>query len=380
MNAIRLRFRSTIPAPVSAVYAWHGRPGTFDRLAPPWQDLKTIDHCGAIDEGDWRLMRFSLGPVGLNWLALHRANVPDRMFSDEQVFGPFSTWRHVHCFDPIDDIRTILTDDLTIRLPFGFIAHPVAGRLVRSSMRAAFRYRHLRTRLDVVRHFRAGIDRPLRVAVLGQGIIAEQLVTFLAGGGHTATRGLALPGTPRIDVVVDLRGMEMDPQPAVVPVSSGNAPATRDLPVSIRVVPRSDDRWPVDGFAARRTVTLRTGVVLTTAAAPLQAWLRLARFGLPVPAGDLLEWIALDDLLGAVLAAIADESLEGSFDVVAPSAITRDQLNAILRREMFPAASLVHTDAGRQSPLSTSGSNLLPGMQVAFPTLERLIRFETGRA
>ena len=29
-------WRSSVPFPAEHVYAWHARPGAFERLSPPW--------------------------------------------------------------------------------------------------------------------------------------------------------------------------------------------------------------------------------------------------------------------------------------------------------------------------------------------------------
>jgi len=65
---------------------------------------------------------------------------------DVALAGPFRSWRHEHLFTFAGEDRTLLTDRITYRLPFG-VAGRVADRLVvRRMLLRAFRERHARTR------------------------------------------------------------------------------------------------------------------------------------------------------------------------------------------------------------------------------------------
>ena len=39
---------STLPASVEEVFAWHERPGAFERLTPPWERVIVIERSGGI--------------------------------------------------------------------------------------------------------------------------------------------------------------------------------------------------------------------------------------------------------------------------------------------------------------------------------------------
>ncbi len=91
--------------------------------------------------------------------------------------------------------------------------------------------------------------------------------------------------------------------------------------------------------AAIRVVNLRIGVVLTPAGGALKQMLPPFLMGAGGPIGDgrqWISWIALDDLLDVILHAIADESLSGPVNAVAPHPVTNEEwtemLGKILRR------------------------------------------------
>ena len=95
--------RTSIPVSAAALYAWHARPGAFERLTPPWSSA-TLAFFDGIGEGQNAVIR--VGP-GVRWVAEHHA-LPDSAdsiegvlgFQDVQVAGPFAEWTHNHRFVP----------------------------------------------------------------------------------------------------------------------------------------------------------------------------------------------------------------------------------------------------------------------------------------
>ena len=53
MTETTLTYRSEIAAPAADVRAWHSNPGAFERLTPPWMNVRVLDGVGGIDS--WRL-------------------------------------------------------------------------------------------------------------------------------------------------------------------------------------------------------------------------------------------------------------------------------------------------------------------------------------
>ena len=45
------RFESVLQAPPVEVFGWHERPGAFERLSPPWVDVRVLEREGGIRVG-----------------------------------------------------------------------------------------------------------------------------------------------------------------------------------------------------------------------------------------------------------------------------------------------------------------------------------------
>ena len=65
-------YRSQIAAPAADVLAWHGSPGAFERLTPPWMDVRVMEAAGGIAPGDWKRLRVAAGPIGVSWTLVHQ--------------------------------------------------------------------------------------------------------------------------------------------------------------------------------------------------------------------------------------------------------------------------------------------------------------------
>lgn len=186
MSTITRVYRSAVPASPHDLYTWHAGPAAFERLTPPWMRVRVMDGTDGIDAGDWKQIRVSLaGPVHFDWKLKHAATSRGHGFVDVQQRGPFKSWRHEHHFRPDATGGASLEDILTYELPWGGMIQRVASGHVEKTLDALFRFRHERTRHDLSLIMRAGLEKPLRVAVTGaSGLVGRRLVSFLEGGGH----------------------------------------------------------------------------------------------------------------------------------------------------------------------------------------------------
>jgi uncharacterized protein (TIGR01777 family) len=176
--------RSRLAAPTAEVFAWHTRPGAFERLVPPWERVRVLSREGGIRDGGRTVLEIRRGPLRLRWVAEHRDYDEGRRFVDQQVEGPFAAWRHTHEVAADGPDGCVLTDRIEYRLPLGPIGSLAGGRRAERALARAFRFRHDRIRGDLVRH-RAIVAGPQRIAVTGaSGLVGRSLAAFLTTGGH----------------------------------------------------------------------------------------------------------------------------------------------------------------------------------------------------
>ncbi|GJG86642.1 oxidoreductase [Gemmatimonadetes bacterium T265] len=215
----------TVPVSAAELFAWHERPGAFERLSPPWQRVEVVRSDGRITAGARVELRTWLppGPVGVpvRWHLEHRDYVAGHQFRDVQLVGPFARWSHLHRVDSGPGAgASTLTDAVDYALPLGTLGALGGGAVARAELDRLFRYRHAVTLADLERHAAAALP-PMTVAVTGaSGLIGRALTHFLTTGGHTvvrvgraSARGETSPPSPQVrDVTWDPAAGRLDPR------------------------------------------------------------------------------------------------------------------------------------------------------------------------
>ncbi|MFN3196853.1 MAG: TIGR01777 family oxidoreductase [Bradymonadia bacterium] len=462
-------FSRRLPLSISAqtLYDWHARPGAFERLAPPWEDIEVVHKAGGIEDGAQLIMKIKKGPFKLTWEALHQGHVPGAQFQDQQVRGPFGFWLHTHRFEEREG-GSMLHDHVQYRLPVHPLGQWFGGWFARRMLDQMFTHRHHRTQADLMRHQAFADQRPLTVVIAGaSGLVGSALTPFLTTGGHSVRRLVRRPaagqGVPEntehrwdpakgeldpsifegVDAVICLSGAGVadkrwSPDRKRVLVESRTdtvgliARTLAELKAQGRPCPQTfiaasaigyygfhrDDHdafseadAPGEDFLARlcvdwekaaepardagiRVVTPRIGVVMSPKGGALGKLLTPFKLGGGGPVGhggQMMSWIALDDLVGLIHFALLDERVEGPVNAVAPNPVTSREfartLGRVLKRPAIipaPAFAIKAAFGEMGETVLLHGQRVKPqalidaGFQWQHPHLEDALRHELG--
>jgi hypothetical protein len=136
--------------------------------------------------------------------------------------------------------------------------------------------------------------------------------------------------------------------------------------------------WEAVALAAStlgtRVVLLRTGVVLGAGGGALAAMLPPFRLGLGGPYGSGLQyapWIHLDDVVGAITSALAQDEWEGPVNLVSPEPVTNRAFAKALGAALGRPAVLSAPAVALRLALGEAASALLGGQRVLPARLER---------
>ncbi|MBN1496858.1 MAG: TIGR01777 family oxidoreductase [Spirochaetes bacterium] len=385
--------RSSFPVSAGELFAWHRNPGALERLTPPWEKVTVVER-EPLAEGSRTVFYLKTGPLSLRWAAINEDVIESRSFTDVQVTGPFSAWRHTHRFIPESEGSCILEDAIEYRLRLHRLAHPLVGRIIRRRLERMFEYRHRITGEDIMLR---KPERPLAIVISGSsGLIGSCLLPYLMTRGHRITR--LVRGTGRGESVA-----EWDPErgtldhnfsgaDAVIhlagePIGEGlwtkkkmraiirsRAAGTRLLAerlasleqppavlVSASAIGYYGDRGdallaeedaPGTGFIADvcreweraaqpaadrgiRVVLLRIGVVLHPSGGALRRFLLPGRLGLggALGSGDqYISWISMEDMVRAIEHVLLRPDISGPVNVVAPAPARNRQFVRTLAR------------------------------------------------
>jgi uncharacterized protein (TIGR01777 family) len=179
------RHRSHLPFSPDQVFNWHLRPGAFERLSPPWVQVRVTDRQGTIQDGGTVRIAIKQGPAEVTWKVRHTDFDEGTLFRDEQVSGPFEKWVHSHRFLPAEDGGCLMEDEIEWTAPFGAAGKLFAEGFIDKELERLFLFRHARLRNDLALHSRY-TGPALTVVLTGaSGLVGTALTDFLTSGGHT---------------------------------------------------------------------------------------------------------------------------------------------------------------------------------------------------
>lgn len=311
----------TVPAGRDAVWQWHARQGSLARLSPPFFPYFPLQQTDSLASGT-SILAF---PAGLKWVARHdlAGYVRGVQFTDICTNSPvraLANWRHIHRFADGPDGSTIITDEVTTRVPAGNIAPMFA-----------YRQHQLIGDLLAAQHFAAVSDRVLTVGLTQpRSGIGRHLHAQLSSLGHTVvplvekankdTQHVWDPARPKASDFEDLDALvigEVDHRAMEVAAQTCGT-IVHLLPCYENVPEYSDTK--------ARVVTIRHGLPISGNSGVLPGMRTLMSTGLsgklPAQEEDQLCWVSIDDLCDAILMALVDETTPHMVDAIAADLCT----------------------------------------------------------
>jgi hypothetical protein len=124
------------------VFRWHERPEALRALLPSSRLVRIERQSGGVEDGACVVFSVGVGRLRMRWEARHYGYLRDRQFCDEQVRGPFRSWRHRHRFEPIGTEQSLYEDRVEYAVPGGRLAQRLAAPVLRFLLTRAFARRH----------------------------------------------------------------------------------------------------------------------------------------------------------------------------------------------------------------------------------------------
>ena len=114
-------------------------------LTPPWLDFRITEAPQELSSGSLIRYELRIHKIRVRWTTQIADWNPPDSFTDIQVSGPYSLWRHQHKFTA-DRNGTVIHDEVTYALPFGPLGRLAHRALVRRDVEQIFAYRAERMR------------------------------------------------------------------------------------------------------------------------------------------------------------------------------------------------------------------------------------------
>ncbi len=179
----------TIDSPLEDVARWHFQSSALPRLVPAWSGVDVLQIPPRLEDGAIVTLRVPVPPIGRRkWVSRIEAVEPGVSFVDDQVSGPFKTWRHEHRLSQDGSGRCRLTDSLEFQLPHPPPIRNIGARVVERALVKTFGWRHRRTSQDVARLRETEWIRRKVLLTGASGLVGSSLRTLLDVAGCEVVR------------------------------------------------------------------------------------------------------------------------------------------------------------------------------------------------
>jgi len=138
-----------LPIPIASAWAFFSNPANLEVITPKELEFKitSLDD-EKVYAGQIITYSIKLNKVfKMNWVSEITHVEEENYFVDEQLFGPYKMWHHLHKFEAKDG-GVLLTDIVHFKLPFPLFASIAFKVFVKRNLMKIFAHRE--SQLDII--------------------------------------------------------------------------------------------------------------------------------------------------------------------------------------------------------------------------------------
>ena len=134
----RLERSQLLARSIEEVFGFFSDPANLGAITPAWLHFEVVaSSTPSVCAGTVLDYKLRLHGIPLRWRSLISVWEPPRRFVDEQVRGPYRSWRHEHRFEALGE-RTRVVDTVSFSAPGGLL---VERLLLRTNLKTIFDHR-----------------------------------------------------------------------------------------------------------------------------------------------------------------------------------------------------------------------------------------------
>ena len=137
-----------VPVPLGEVFSFFADPANLAKVTPPEVGFRSLTKLPVeMKEGLLLEYRISVRGIPMYWSSKITEWNPPHHFTDEQVRGPYTLWRHRHSFTAVRG-GTLITDHVEYAAPFSWLpgSQWIDRFFIRPELTTIFTHRRLALR------------------------------------------------------------------------------------------------------------------------------------------------------------------------------------------------------------------------------------------
>ena len=145
-NIYSLKVKQKISQPIEEVWSFFATPKNLNELTPKNMNFNIIS--GRSDDFfPGKIISYSVNPFkfwNIKWVTEITHINKNKLFIDEQRFGPYLMWHHEHHFIKNEDGSTTIYDKVIYKIPFGIIGKIAHKLFIKKRLTEIFNFRKKR--------------------------------------------------------------------------------------------------------------------------------------------------------------------------------------------------------------------------------------------
>lgn len=134
-----------INADIKTVWKFFSDPQNLNEITPPDMSFEILTKNLPDEIYPGLIICYKVSPFGgikTNWVTEIKHVVPQKLFVDEQIFGPYKFWHHLHLFEEIENAKIKMTDRVYYKLPFSLLGELIHQVAIKKRLEEIFLYRY----------------------------------------------------------------------------------------------------------------------------------------------------------------------------------------------------------------------------------------------
>lgn len=132
-----------LPITIEEAWQYFSNPNNLAKITPPSMRFEITSEMGSKQIYAGQIITYRVTPIAgfrTNWVTEITQVKEKEYFIDEQRFGPYSMWHHLHRFEP-NGKGVTMTDEVTYKIPFYAIGNFIHWLIIKRKLINLFSYR-----------------------------------------------------------------------------------------------------------------------------------------------------------------------------------------------------------------------------------------------
>jgi len=133
-----------ISSSIEKTWKFFSNPQNLKIITPDYMNFRILTKNLPEEIFQGLIIEYKVSPlfkIDFYWVTEITAVEKYRYFIDEQRFGPYKFWYHIHIFEEIEKNRIKIIDHVYYLPPFGFLGRIANSLIIRNRLEDIFNYR-----------------------------------------------------------------------------------------------------------------------------------------------------------------------------------------------------------------------------------------------